>query len=144
VSVSSEDHLIYDWAAHGDSRTVRPAAAMLDDETLRDGLQSPSVIDPPLDVKVRLLHLMNRLGIETADIGLPGSGPRQRQAVETLCREISDNDLRIRANCAARTMIVDIQPIADVVQKTGVPIEACVFGSCRASSDSPGRPWSSP
>ena len=127
MSVSSEDHLIYDWAAHGDSRTVRPAAAMLDDETLRDGLQSPSVIDPPLDVKVRLLHLMNRLGIETADIGLPGSGPRQRQAVETLCREISDNDLRIRANCAARTMIVDIQPIADVVQKTGVPIEACVF-----------------
>ena len=98
-----------------------------DDETLRDGLQSPSVIDPPLDVKVRLLHLMNRLGIETADIGLPGSGPRQRQAVETLCREISDNGLRIRANCAARTMVVDIQPIADVVQQTGVPIEACVF-----------------
>jgi 2-isopropylmalate synthase len=127
VSVPSEDHLIYDWANHGDGRTVRPAAAMLDDETLRDGLQSPSVIDPPLDVKVRLLHLMNQLGIETADIGLPGSGPRQRQAVETLCREISDNGLRIRANCAARTMVVDIQPIADVVQRTGVPIEACVF-----------------
>jgi len=100
---------------------------MIDDETLRDGLQSPSVIDPPLDVKVRLLHLMNRLGIETADVGLPGSGPRQREAVEALCREIADNDLRIRANCAARTMIVDIQPIADVVQKTGVSIEACVF-----------------
>jgi 2-isopropylmalate synthase len=70
---------------------------------------------------------MNSLGIETADIGLPGSGPRQREAVERLCREIADHRLRIRANCAARTMIVDIQPIADVTQKTGVPIEACVF-----------------
>ena len=127
MSVPSEDHLIYDWSVHGDGQITRPAAAMLDDETLRDGLQSPSVIDPPLDVKVRLLHLMNRLGIETANIGLPGSGPRQREAVETLCREIADNGLRIRANCAARTMVVDIQPIADVVQRTGVPIEACVF-----------------
>ncbi|MCL7957927.1 MAG: LeuA family protein [marine benthic group bacterium] len=126
-SAPDEDHLIYDWAVHGSPGPARPAAAMLDDETLRDGLQSPSVIDPSLDVKVRLLHLMNRLGIETADVGLPGSGPRQREAVEALCREIADNDLHIRANCAARTMIVDIQPIADVVQKTGVPIEACVF-----------------
>jgi 2-isopropylmalate synthase len=100
---------------------------MLDDETLRDGLQSPSVVDPPTEVKVKILHLMNSLGIETADIGLPGAGPRQRNAVETLCREIANEKLRIKANCAARTMIVDIQPIADVTQKTGVPIEACVF-----------------
>ena len=127
MSVPSEDRLIYDWSVHGDGQVARPAAAMLDDETLRDGLQSPSVIDPPLDVKVRLLHLMNRLGIETADVGLPGSGPRQRESVERLCREIADNGLRIQANCAARTMVVDIQPIADVVQRTGVPIEACVF-----------------
>jgi 2-isopropylmalate synthase len=100
---------------------------MLDDETLRDGLQSPSVTDPPTDVKIRILHLMDSLGIETADIGLPGSGPRQRDAVERLCREIASQKLSIKANCAARTMIVDIQPIADVVQQTGVPIEACVF-----------------
>ena len=100
---------------------------MLDDETLRDGLQSPSVLDPPVDVKIKILHLMDRLGIETADIGLPGSGPRQRDAVEQLCREIDQSKLQISANCAARTMIVDIQPIADVVQKTGVPIETCVF-----------------
>jgi 2-isopropylmalate synthase len=100
---------------------------MLDDETLRDGLQSPSVVDPALDRKVEILHLMNSLGIETADVGLPGAGPRQREAVECLCREIADHRLRIRANCAARTMVVDIQPIADVVQRTGVPIEACVF-----------------
>ncbi|MDH3495176.1 MAG: LeuA family protein [Gemmatimonadota bacterium] len=123
----AEEQLIYDWAAVGSEVPPRPQVAMLDDETLRDGLQSPSVTDPPLALKVEILHLMNALGIETADIGLPGSGPRQREAVERLCREIADHGLRIRANCAARTMIVDIQPIADVVQKTGVPIEACVF-----------------
>jgi 2-isopropylmalate synthase len=123
----AEHELIHDWSAVGDDPPPRPAVAMLDDETLRDGLQSPSVVDPPLELKVEILHLMNSLGIETADVGLPGSGPRQREAVERLCREIADNGLRIRANCAARTMVVDIQPIADVSQRTGVPIEACVF-----------------
>jgi 2-isopropylmalate synthase len=127
TSTVPEDGLIYDWAAAGGPAPSRARPAMLDDETLRDGLQSPSVTDPPTEVKVRILHLMNGLGIETANIGLPGSGPRQREAVERLCREIADARLRIRANCAARTMIVDIQPIADVTQKTGVPIEACVF-----------------
>jgi 2-isopropylmalate synthase len=124
-TVLPEDQLMFDWADPDGQST--PRTAMLDDETLRDGLQSPSVTDPPTDVKIRILHLMNSLGIETADVGLPGSGPRQRDAVERLCREIADAGLRIQANCAARTMIVDIQPIADVVQKTGVPIEACVF-----------------
>ncbi|MEE9131939.1 MAG: LeuA family protein [Gemmatimonadota bacterium] len=125
MTAPSEDQLVYDWSEPEGQQ--QPRLAMLDDETLRDGLQSPSVIDPPTGVKVKILHLMDSLGVETADIGLPGAGPRQREAVETLCREISHSNLRIKANCAARTMIVDIQPIADVVQKTGVPIEACVF-----------------
>jgi 2-isopropylmalate synthase len=127
VSDLSEDRLVYDWAESDAAKPERPKVAMLDDETLRDGLQSPSVIDPPTDVKVKILHLMDSFGIETADVGLPGAGPRQQEAVETLCREIADSKLNIQANCAARTMKVDIQPIADVVQKTGVPIEACVF-----------------
>ena len=100
---------------------------MLDDETMRDGLQSPSVSDPPLETKVELLHLMERLGIESADVGLPGAGPHQREAVLRLCHEIANQRFRIRANCAARTLMVDIQPIAEVTQLTGVPIEACVF-----------------
>ncbi|TFH64006.1 MAG: 2-isopropylmalate synthase [Gemmatimonadales bacterium] len=100
---------------------------MLDDETLRDGLQSPSVKDPSIDEKIKILHLMDGLGIETADVGLPGSGPRQRESVELLCREIASAGLKIEANCAARTLREDIKPIADVVQATGVPIEACVF-----------------
>ena len=127
MSDLSEDRLVYDWAEFGAERPERPKVVMLDDETLRDGLQSPSVIDPPTDVKVKILHLMDSFGIETADVGLPGAGPRQQEAVETLCREIADAKLKIQANCAARTMKVDIQPIADVVQRTGVPIEACVF-----------------
>ena len=126
MTIPSEDRLIYDWAS-AEGAPPRPHAAMLDDETLRDGLQSPSVTDPPVEIKVEILHLMNSLGIETADVGLPGAGPRQRGAVERLCREIGDNRLRIKANCAGRTVIADIQPMADVVQKTGVPIEACLF-----------------
>ncbi len=127
MSQPRETELIYDWAESGPRRAEWPGHVMLDDETLRDGLQSPSVIDPPLETKVELLHLMDRLGIETADVGLPGAGPRQLEAVTRLCREIADEWLAIRPNCAARTMMVDIQPIAEVSQKTGVPIEACVF-----------------
>jgi 2-isopropylmalate synthase len=127
MDIPSEDRLVYDWAAHGPHRFGTPQRIQLDDETLRDGLQSPSVTDPPVETKVEILHLMNDLGIDTANIGLPGSGPRQFAAVERLCREIADQRLAIRANCAGRTLTVDIKPMAEVMQKTGVPIEACVF-----------------
>jgi len=120
-------HLIHDWSAAGPRRPQWPAHVMIDDETLRDGLQSPSVTDPPVEAKVSILHLMDRLGIETADVGLPGAGPRQREAVLSLCREISKGRLRIRPNCAARTLRVDIEPIAEATQITGVSIEACLF-----------------
>ncbi len=114
MNVPDESTLIYDWAGHGPRRGEWSGRVMVDDETLRDGLQSPSVTDPPAEVKVRILHLMESLGIDTADIGLPGAGTRQREAVTRLCREIADNRMKIRANCAARTMMVDIQPIAEV------------------------------
>ncbi len=73
---------------------------MLDDETLRDGLQSPSVRTPSIDQKIRILHLIDALGIETADIGLPGAGPHVVRDVERLAREIVDAKLRVQANCA--------------------------------------------
>ena len=123
----AESALIFDWAQAGPRKAQYPHHVMLDDETLRDGLQSPSVNDPCLETKVELLHLMEGLGIETADVGLPGAGSNQREAVLRLCREIADQRLRIRANCAARTLMLDIQPIAEVTQLTGVPIEASVF-----------------
>lgn len=120
------DELIYDWNLEGGPKP-RPGEVMLDDETLRDGLQSPSVVDPPIEKKRELLHLMNALGIDTANVGLPGAGPRAEADVEALCREIDRARLAIEANCAARTMARDIEPILRVVEATGVPIEASLF-----------------
>jgi 2-isopropylmalate synthase len=116
--------LIHDW----NKTDVRlPRGVQLDDETLRDGLQSPSVRCPTIDEKLRILHLIDRLGIETADIGLPGAGPHVVKDVERLAREIAEQRLAVKANCAARTMIADIRPIAEISQRVGMPIEACTF-----------------
>jgi len=119
--------LIYDWnhdsVAEGPSKPV----AMLDDETLRDGLQSPSVRNPSIDEKIGILHHMDALGIDTADIGLPGAGAKVARDVERLARAIAEGRLKIAANCAARTMIADIKPIAEIQQRTGVPIECGAF-----------------
>jgi 2-isopropylmalate synthase len=100
---------------------------LLDDETLRDGLQSPSVRCPTIDEKLRILHLIDRLGIDTADIGLPGAGPHVARDVERLAREIATAPLTVRANCAARTVIADIRPIVEIAQRTGLEIECCAF-----------------
>ncbi len=127
MNTPSDDQLMYDWAKAGPHTFNKPKRVMLDDETLRDGLQSPSVTDPPVETKVEILHLMDRLGIETADLGLPGAGARQHEAVERLCREIADQRLKIAANCAGRTVLADVQPMVEISQRTGVPIEACVF-----------------
>ncbi len=120
------DELIHDWNVD-DASPARPRQIMLDDETLRDGLQSPSVTDPPIEKKRELLNLMNTLGIDTANIGLPGAGPRAEADVLALCREITAGKLTIRANCAARTIARDIDPIIRVTQTAGVPIETCLF-----------------
>ena len=116
--------LIYDWNR---TEAPKPAVVMLDDETLRDGLQSPSVRCPSIDEKLRILHLIDQLGIDTADIGLPGAGPHVVRDVERLAREITDARLGVAANCAARTMIADIRPIAEISQRAGLPIEVGTF-----------------
>jgi len=118
--------LIYDWNTVGTAPRTGPRV-MLDDETLRDGLQSPSVRTPTIEQKLRILHLIDSLGIETADIGLPGAGAHVLADVERLAREILDARLRVKANCAARTVIADIQPIVDVMQRVGLPMECCAF-----------------
>jgi 2-isopropylmalate synthase len=119
------DALIYDW--NRESPVSVPPLVLLNDETLRDGLQSPSVRAPTIQQKIRILHLLDRIGIDTADIGLPGAGPHVVRDVERLAREIADCKLKVQANCAARTVLGDIQPIADIVQRTGVAIECCCF-----------------
>jgi isopropylmalate/homocitrate/citramalate synthase len=123
----SADELIYDWNLI-EPRTVAPGRRLsFDDETLRDGLQSPSVCEPPVEQKIELLHLMDALGIDTADIGLPGAGGTHAAGVERLAKEIADKKLRIRPNCAARTHANDIMPIVEISQRAGIPIEACTF-----------------
>ncbi len=123
----SLEELVYDW------NTIDPALFHpkrhigFDDETLRDGLQSPSVCEPSVEQKIELLHLMNALGIDTADIGLPGAGGTHAAGVELMAREIVEQKLKIRPNCAARTHRNDIQPIIDISQRAGIPIEACTF-----------------
>lgn len=127
----SESELIFDWNQAG-APDLRPARGKveLDDETLRDGLQSPSVRAPSIEDKLRMLHMMADLGIESVDIGLPGAGPHVVRDVERLAREIASQKLPIFPNCAARTVIADIQPIVDIAQRTGIAIEAsCFIGS---------------
>src|SRR6266852_6890301 len=119
--------LIYDWnRIHPAS--LRPSGhVLLNDETLRDGLQSPSVRDPSIQEKIHILHLMETLGINSLDLGLPGAGPRAVEHVEGLAREIVNHRMKIRANCAARTHENDIRPIAEIVQRTGLGIDAATL-----------------
>src|SRR6266550_2743482 len=119
--------LIYDWNRALPLELLPSRAVLLNDETLRDGLQSPSVRDPSIAEKIEILHLMEALGIDSLDLGLPGAGPRAVEAVTALAREIVANKMKIRANCAARTHENDIRPVAEIVQQTGLPIEAATF-----------------
>jgi len=114
--------LIHDWNPPPEINS-----ALLNDETLRDGLQSPSVRDPSIAQKIEILHLMESLGINSLNLGLPGAGPRAVEHVEALAREIVDVKMKIRANCAARTHENDIRRIAEIVQRTGLRIEAATF-----------------
>ena len=123
----NEQDLIHDWNRVGAGFDWTRARVDLNDETLRDGLQSPSVKDPSLEVKRKLLHLMADLGIVAADIGLPGAGPRVVEQVRVLAREIRDSKLPIFPNCAARTVIADVEPVARISQEIGIPIEAATF-----------------
>ena len=122
-----ERDLIYDWNQSEAPFDWSKARVELNDETLRDGLQSPSVKDPPLEMKKRMIHLMAGLGINAADIGLPGAGPRVVETVRSLAREIRDHKLSLEANCAARTVVADIEPIVTVSQDVGIPIEVATF-----------------
>ena len=107
---------------------IRPGQhVLLNDETLRDGLQNPSIQDPTIEEKIEILHLMESLQIDSVNIGLPGAGPRAAQHVEVLAREIATNRMRIKPNCAARTVEADIRPIAEISQRVGMAIEAATF-----------------
>jgi 2-isopropylmalate synthase len=123
----SQNDLIYDWNVAAKT-AIRPGTrVLLNDETLRDGLQNPSIHDPSIEEKIEILHLMEAVGIDSVNIGLPGAGPRAVEHVEALAREIASNHMRIKPNCAARTLEADIRPIAEISQRVGIAIEAATF-----------------
>jgi 2-isopropylmalate synthase len=126
------DHeLIYDWNSVEKVSPLSPKRRIqFLDETLRDGIQSPSVVDPSIDDKLRLVELANDLGIDTMDIGLPGAGKRAVEDVSIIAEHIKTQKLKIKASCAARTHQNDIQAIIDISQKVGIEIEVlCFIGS---------------
>ncbi len=124
--MTAATELIYDWNLE-EGRFVPASPIQFDDETLRDGLQSPSARDPSLEDKIRLLHLMNDLGIQTADIGLPGAGGKPRETIGLLAKEVADSRLDIGVNVACRTVVSDIVPVVELSQRAGIPIEVCAF-----------------
>jgi 2-isopropylmalate synthase len=118
---------VFDWNELNRKGRLVPHKFSLLDETLRDGLQNPSVEDPSIDDKLRILHLMEDLGIEHADIGLPGSSKRAFDDVLTLCREVVSCKMAMKVGCAGRTVLADIAPIVEISQSAGLPVEACLF-----------------
>ena len=122
-----KSELIHDWNSYAGPEIPVGRRVMLNDETLRDGLQNPSVRDPSIGEKIEILHLMEDLGIDTVNIGLPGAGPRAVADTEALAREIVNSRMKIRPNCAARTHKNDIKPIIEISQRVGIAIEAATF-----------------
>ena len=123
---NTHDDLIHDWNISEDTKPLNPKIHF-DDETLRDGLQSPSVKTPSIEDKLQILHYMHQLGIQGADIGLPGAGPHVVKDVTRIAQEIVDQKLDIYPNCAARTLIADIEPIAQISQTVGMRMEVAAF-----------------
>jgi len=123
----TESELIYDWNLLGDK--VSPPLRRVEyvDETLRDGIQCPSVTDPPIDAKLEMIRLMDSIGIDHVDVGLPGAGQRAVDDCTVLVEMIRDEGLNIKPQCAARTHPNDIRPVIEISQKTGVPIEVMAF-----------------
>jgi len=130
-----KDEVIFDWNVS--QSPPKPSQHFdLDDETLRDGVQSPSVADPSLEDKLELLELMESLGVGAVDIGLPGASKRAFEHVVAQARHIQKKKLKLEPNCAARTVVADIRPIAEAMQKSGQKIVVYTF-----IGSSPIRQW---
>jgi 2-isopropylmalate synthase len=119
--------LIFDWNELNRKRRIAGRPFALLDETLREGLQNPSVQDPSIEDKLRILHLMEDLGIEAAVLGLPSSSRRAFDAVLALCKEVTACKMKIRVGAAGRTLVDDITPIVEIGQRVGIPLEAYLF-----------------
>lgn len=125
--MSESNEVIYDWNHRGHAAPFTWPRVRLHDETLRDGLQSPSVTDPDIELKRRVVRLLDQLSVDTADIGLPGAGPRAVADITAIVEQIRDEKLSIRPTVACRTHPADIQPAIDIANRTGVQLEAMMF-----------------
>jgi 2-isopropylmalate synthase len=119
--------LVYDWNRAAGEGRPRHIPVGLVDETLRDGLQSPSAVMPTLDEKLELLVLMERLGIDMAVIGIPAAGGGSCGDVEWLVRRMTEEGLSLMPGCAARTLASDIEPIIGISQRVGRALEMTTF-----------------
>jgi 2-isopropylmalate synthase len=124
MSTPSEHELIHEWNVQEKPPTW---SLKLNDETLRDGLQSPSVANPPIEDKIEILHYQEELGMYSNAIGLPAAGPHAYNDVLALAEEIAREKMKIYPYCAARTVESDIVPIVEISQKTGLRIQAALF-----------------
>ena len=126
-----ERSLIHDWNLvdyeYTRDANNHPHGVWFDDETLRDGLQSPSALNPSIEQKIELLSYMERLGIQKVDLGLPGAGPFHRSHIDAMVSHIIENDYQIRPGAAVRTLMGDIEPLVEMQEKHGVPIQASAF-----------------
>ncbi|HUS67598.1 MAG TPA: LeuA family protein [Kofleriaceae bacterium] len=123
-----ESQLIYDWNSTEKVAPLSPKKKFtFMDETLRDGIQSPSVVDPRIEDKILFTEIASDLGIDHIDIGLPGAGARAVADCVTLAEFIRDHKLPIKACCAARTHVKDVQAVIDVSQQAGIEIEVMAF-----------------
>jgi len=123
-----KDHdIIYDWNVSGPALSPPMRRVEVHDETLRDGIQCPSVHDPDIETKKNVVRLLSRVGVDSTNVGLPGAGPRAVDDSQALVELIRDEGLPIRPGCAARTHPNDIQPIIDISKRTGVAVEAMMF-----------------
>ncbi len=131
VARMNESDLIYDWNVvdyeFERDASKHPHGIWFDDETLRDGLQSPSARNPSIDQKIELLSYMERLGMQKVDLGLPGAGPQHIDHIDAMLSHISENDYQIRPGCAVRTVVGDIEPLVDLQAKYEMQVQASAF-----------------
>ncbi len=121
-----DQNIVYDWNVEGAQRPALPRVE-LHDETLRDGIQCPSVTDPSIETKADVVRKLAALGVYSVNVGLPGAGPRAVADSRTLVELVRDEQLPIRVGCAARTHPNDIAPIIEISEATGVPVEIMTF-----------------
>ena len=121
------DQLVFDWNSSEPVALPFPGGVTFDDETLRDGLQSPSARHPAVEEKLAMLEFAAAVGVTSADVGLPGAGASAASDVEALCRGVTAAGLPIAPNCAARATADDITPVLEIAQRLGRPVEIALF-----------------